>query len=217
MKNVLSAFALLMFTFVSVFAQDSAYQKAMKKEIANLDKADSLGKFQQSANAFERISKLNPGEWQPYYFGALAYIYQGFDNSFDLGKKDEILAKAEELINKADAISPNNVEIVTLDGFKTMAQLSADAAGRGQSLSGTVMATFGKAMKMDPKNPRATLLMGQMEYGMASFFKSGTGKACGLVKQSQALLAAQDEAALKAALMPTWGKYLADRLAKNCQ
>lgn len=217
MKKSLFIIAFIFCVTLSAFAQDSPYQKAMKKEIANLNDADSLNEFQQSANGFARISQLNPNEWQPYYYNALAYIFQGLDNSLGLAKKDEALAKAEELIKNAEAISPNNSEIVTLEGFKIMAEVSADPASRGQSLSGTVLYTFGKAMKMDSQNPRAALLMGQMEFGMAKFFHSGTEKACGLVKQSQAIFAAQDDEALKAKLAPTWGRPLANKLAKACQ
>lgn len=217
MKNLLLTIALILCASVSIFAQDSAYQKAMKKEIDKLNMADSLSKYQQSANGFARISQLNPNEWQPYYYNALAYVFQGLDNSLDLNKKDEALAKAGELIKKADAISPNNSEIVTLEGFKIMAEVNADPASRGQSLSGVVMSTFGKAMKLDPQNPRASLLMGQMEFGLAKFFKSGNEKACGLVKQSQTIFAAQDDEALKAKLAPTWGRPLAEKSAKACQ
>jgi tetratricopeptide (TPR) repeat protein len=217
MKRSLSAIALFLCVTLSAFAQDSPYQKAMKKEIAGLNEAGSLNEFQQSANGFERIIQLNPNEWQPYYYNALAYIYQGLDNSLSLTKKDEVLAKAGELIKQAQDLSPNNSEIVTLEGFKIMAQVSADPGSRGQSLSGTVLSTFGKAMKMDPQNPRAVLLMGQMELGMAKFFHSGTERACGLVKQSQAIFAAQDDETLKAKLAPTWGRRVADQSAKACQ
>jgi tetratricopeptide (TPR) repeat protein len=217
MKRSLSAIALFLYVTLSAFAQDSPYQKAMKKEIAGLNEAGSLNEFQQSANGFERIIQLNPNEWQPYYYNALAYIYQGLDNSLSLTKKDEVLAKAGELIKQAQDLSPNNSEIVTLEGFKIMAQVSADPGSRGQSLSGTVLSTFGKAMKMDPQNPRAVLLMGQMELGMAKFFHSGTERACGLVKQSQAIFAAQDDETLKAKLAPTWGRRVADQSAKACQ
>lgn len=217
MKKLILTIAFVYCAVLSVLAQDSPYQKAMKKEISNLEKADSLSKFQQSANAFARISQLNPGAWQPYYYGALAYIYQGLDGSLSLQKKDEALAKAEELIKKADVISPNNSEIVTLEGFKVMAEVSADPGSRGQSLSGAVMYNFGKALSIDPKNPRATVLMGQMEYGTAKFFHSGTEKACGLVKKSQTLFEEQPVETLTASLLPTWGGSLAGRLAKVCQ
>lgn len=217
MKKSLFTIILIFAIIDSVFAQETPYQKVMKTEIARLNRADSLNKFQQSANAFSRISQLNPTEWLPFYYGALAYIYQGLDNSMSLEKKDEALTKAEELIKKAEVISPDNAEIIALEGFKVMAEVSADPTSRGQSLSGKVMYNFGKAMKIDPKNPRAAVLMAQMEFGMAKFFNSGTEKACDLVKVSQRSFEAQNEETLKAALMPTWGKYLADQLSKVCQ
>ena len=113
MKKSLLTITLIFAVMVSIFAQVNPYHKVMITEISKLDQADSLKKFQQSANAFSRISQLNPKEWQPYYYGALAYIYQGLDGSLSLAKKDEALAKAAELIKKADAISPDNSEIIT--------------------------------------------------------------------------------------------------------
>lgn len=217
MKKLAQITMLFLVTTLFAFAQDTPYQKAMKKEVAKMTDSDSLAVLQQSANAFGRIAELNPGEWQPVYYQGLAYTFQGLDKSLSLDKKDEVLAKADELAQKADALSKNNAEIVALQGFVLMAKLNADAASRGQSLSGPVLQTFGKARAMDPKNPRALALTAQMEYGMARFFGSGTEKACGYAKESLAIFASQDEQALKAALLPTWGKSLAEKMAKSCQ
>jgi len=217
MKNLFLTIVLIFTSLLTVSAQETPYQKVMRTEITRLDQADSLHKFKQSANAFSRISQLNPGEWQPYYYEALAYIYQSLDGSLTLNKKDEALAKAELLIKKAESIAPDNTEIITLQGFRVMAAVSADPAGRGQSMSGTVLDYFGKALKLDPENPRAMILMAQMEFGMAKFFHSGTENACALVKKGQNALTRQNEEKLKASLMPVWGKYLADQLSKACQ
>lgn len=217
MKKLARITIVLLLSILSASAQDSPYQKAMKKEIAKLIASDSLPVLQQSANAFARIAELNPGEWQPYYYQGLAYTFQGLDKSLSLDQKDEALAKADDLAKKADALSKNNSEIVALQGFVLMAKLNADAAGRGQSLSGQVLQTFGKALALNEKNPRALALLAQMEYGMAKFFGSGTEKACGYAKESLAIFASQDEEALKAAISPTWGKTLAEKMAKSCQ
>ncbi|TLU98864.1 hypothetical protein [Dyadobacter luticola] len=217
MKKLQIILTFMLLTTFTAIAQDTPYQKAMKKEIAKLIETDSLPQLQQSANAFARITELNPTEWQPLYYQSLAYTFQGLNKTLTIDKKDEALARAEELAKKADAISPNNVEIVTLQGFVTMAKLSADPAGRGQSLSGLAMQTFGRALGIDNKNPRALVMMAQMEYGMAKFFGSGTEKACGFAQQSATIFAGQDEAALKAAILPTWGKKLADGMVKNCK
>ncbi|NIJ55739.1 hypothetical protein [Dyadobacter arcticus] len=217
MKKLTIILALLFLNVCFAIAQDSPYQKAMKKEIAKVIEADSLPELQQSANAFARISELNLKEWQPLYYNALAYTYQGLNATLTSDKKDEALDAADALVKKADALSPNNVEIVTLQGFVIMAKLSADPASRGQSLSGQVMQTFGRALSIDNKNPRALILMAQMEAGMAKFFGTGPEKACGLAKQSADIFVAQDEEALKAAILPTWGKSLAEQMVKNCK
>lgn len=217
MKKSFSLIAIFLFTITFVFAQDSPYQKAMKKEISKVIVADSISQLQQSANAFSRIAELNTKEWQPLYYGALAYTYQGLSRSLSLDQKDAALAKAEELANKADAISPDNAEIITMKGFILMAKVSADPGTRGQSLSGQVMATYGKALSIDGENPRALGLLAQMEFGMAQFFGNGTDKACGLAKQSLAIFAGQDEEALKTNMQPTWGRPVTEQLVKRCK
>ncbi|WP_031530610.1 hypothetical protein [Dyadobacter crusticola] len=216
MKKLSLVLVLLLFVFAAN-AQETPYQKAMKKEIDKLMKADSLPQLQEAANAFARIAALNPKEWQPYYYQALAYTYQGLTSSLPIDKKDAALVQAAELTKKADAISSNNAEIVTLQGFVIMASLSADPGSRGQTLSAQVLQSFGKALSIDNQNPRALILMAQMEAGMAKFFGSGPEKACGLAKQSVAAFEKQDEEALKAALLPYWGKNLAQGMSKDCQ
>ena len=217
MKKLISIIAVLLFTVSLAIAQDSPYQIAMKKEIAKVIETDSIPALQQSANTFARIAEMNAKEWLPLYYEALAYTFQGVNRSLTMDKKDEALAKAEELAKKADIISPNNAEIVTLQGFILMGKVSADPASRGQSMSGQVMATYGKALGIDNINPRALALMAQMENGMAQFFGSGNEKACKLAKQSQEIFAGQDKETLKAALSPTWGNKVNEGLLKKCE
>ncbi|QRR02041.1 hypothetical protein [Dyadobacter sandarakinus] len=217
MKNLTVLCCLFLLMHAGVYAQDSPYQAAMKKEIATLTTADSLPQLRQSVNAFARIAALNPGEWQPLYYGALACTYQGLAASLSLDKKDAWLAQAWDLVNKAAAISPDNSEIVAMQGFVTMAKLSADPGSRGQSLSPVALQFFGRAIALDENNPRALALMAQMEWGIAQFFGSSTEKACVLASRSRALFAAQDNEALKAALKPAWGSHLAEKVMQHCK
>jgi len=217
MKKLTLLIAFLFLTVLSVKAQDSPFQKIMKKEIEKLVESDSLARFQESANAFTRIAALNPSEWQPLYYQALACTYQGLSSKLSPDKRDEALLKAEDLVRKAEALSTSNSEIIALKGFITMAKVNIDPAGRGQSLSGTALTEFSKSLAVDSNNPRALILMAQMEAGIARFFGSGTEKACSLAKQSMAIFAAQDEAALKAEMKPTWGRNLAEKMSKSCE
>lgn len=217
MKKLLTCFSVFLLTISISIAQDSPYQQAMKKEISVLIEADSLTQFRQSANAFVRIAEMNPTEWQPLYYQSLAYTYQGLHKTLTLSKKDEALAIASALAKKAEELSPENTEIITLQGFILMAEVSADPSGRGQSLSGQVISAYRKALAIDANNPRALVLMAQMEYGMAQFLGNETEKACKLARQSQAIFAGQNEETLKAAILPTWGKNLANKLVSACE
>lgn len=199
----------------AIVAQDSRYIAAMKKEIANVYKGDSVQKQIAAANAFERIANLNPTEWLPLYYQALA-----LGNSAYMGgpaeKRDEALSTAEKLLEKASELSPANAEIVTLQGYITMGKLVVDPAGRAQSLSPAVQMLFGKALALDPENPRALALLAQMELGTARFMGSSTDKACKLAQSSKSIFEMQTAEPDAHDLSPQWGKDLPQRVLVSC-
>jgi tetratricopeptide (TPR) repeat protein len=215
MKKYTLIIALMMFVATFANATNEAYEKAMLKEIQALGEAGPVAELQKSANAFARIADMNTGEWLPDYYAALAYANMGFRAQGGLEEKDGYYAQAKKHIEKADAVSPNNSEIVALQGFITMGELAADPNSRGQSLSGLAMQTFGKAINLNRQNPRAIFLMAQMEYGMAQFFGQGPEKACGLVNASLELFAKEAAEAKEGNLNPSWGKGMAEEMKSN--
>src|SRR5690606_41546361 len=64
----------------------------------------------------------------------------------------------------------NNSEIIAVEGFIIMGELSLDPGARGQNLSPLAMQALGRAMELEPENPRAMIMMAQMELGTAQFF-----------------------------------------------
>jgi hypothetical protein len=76
------------------------------------------------------------------------------------------------------------------------------------------MQTFGKAIAMNPENPRALGLLAQMQFGTAQFFGSSTAEACGT-----ATLALQkfETTTSENPLAPQWGKEMIVALKTNCQ
>ncbi len=213
MKNLLIVIALIFSTQLS-FANDStAYQKAMAKQINQLEINETTAEYQATANAFTRIAQNETQEWLPLYYAAYSYISAGFSNKLSLEEKDVYFDKAISIIEEAALISENNSELTALHGYALMGKLSADAANRGQSLSPRVMQTFGKAIQQNPQNPRALFLMAQMEYGMAQFLGGGTEKACGMAQQSVALYTQQPSEGLA----PHWGAKSAKSMAAKCQ
>jgi len=69
-------------------------------------------------------------------------------------------------------------------------------------------------MAIEPQNPRAMYLMGQMSYGTAQFFNSDTSEACGMVNQAVSFFESQSSNIDP--LAPHWGKKSALAMQKQC-
>ncbi|ERM83848.1 hypothetical protein P872_02185 [Rhodonellum psychrophilum GCM71 = DSM 17998] len=216
MKKYLFAIGMMFLISISIKASNEAYEKAMRTEIQKLYRAGSVQDLQQSANVFSRIAEMNKEEWLPDYYAAWAYANMGFRTDGGIQEKDGFFGQAKMHAKKAASISPNNSEIVAMQGFIIMGELSVDPNSRGQSLSPIAMQTFAKAIELNRQNPRAIFMMAQMENGMAQFFGQGPEKACGLVDASLKLFEKEASEAKEGALEPMWGKNMAAQMKAEC-
>ena len=217
MKKYSLAIIVMMLIALLTKASNEAYEQAMRKELQQMKAAESPEALKKSANGFARIAEMMPEEWLPDYYAALALANAGFRSPGGMEEMDALFAQAKKHADKASAISPDNSEIVAIQGFITMGELSVDPNSRGQHLSGVAMQTFGKAIELNKQNPRAIILMAQMEMGMAQFFGQGPEKACGLVDSSLQLFEKEAATKEKGAFQPTWGKEMAIQMQENCQ
>jgi tetratricopeptide (TPR) repeat protein len=217
MKKYSLAIIVMMLYSLMTQASNEAYEKAMLKELQNMKTAASPEDLQKVANGFARIAQMMPEEWLPDYYAALALANAGFRSEGGANVKDPLFDQAKKYVDKAAKISPNNSEIVALQGFIIMGELAVDPASRGQHLSGLAMQTFGKAVDLNRQNPRAIMMLGQMELGMAQFFGQGPEKGCGLIKSSLELYEKEDASKEDGTFLPTWGKEIALQIKQNCQ
>lgn len=217
MKKYSLAIIVMMLISIMTNASNEAYEKAMLKELQNMKTAASPDDLQKVANGFARIAQMMPEEWLPDYYAALALANAGFRSEGGASVKDPLFDQAKKHVDKADKISPNNSEIVALQGYITMGELAVDPASRGQHLSGLAMQTFGKAVELNRQNPRAIMMLGQMEMGMAQFFGQGPEKGCGLVQSSLELFKKEAEEHKEQNFEPRWGKEMAEKIKENCQ
>lgn len=214
MKKYVLMFALTLMGITSSFASDPAYENAMKKQLAAMKTIQSAEQSQSVFNGFLRISEAKAEEWLPLYYAAYLQTVAAFRFEVD---KDQYFDQAMELVTKAEKIAPNNSEITALKGYVIMGKLSVDPMNRGQEMSPLALQTFGKAIALDKENPRATILMAQMELGMAQFFGQGPEKACGLARVGLELFAKEETKINEDYLLPTWGKREAEQVASQCQ
>ena len=94
-----------------------------------------------------------------------------------------------------------------------MLRVTVDPASRGQQYSGMAFQSFGKAVAMNPENPRALSLLAQMQYGTAQFFNSPTTEACATLTKA---LEKFDSYKSSNPLAPQWGRKMAEGLKSRC-
>lgn len=212
MKKLTLIIGILVAT-ISLQAQNQeAYIQAMSKGLEDLGQAKSTEQLQSTAAQFERIAAVAKDQWEPNYYAALTLINMSFRKSA-LEEKDQLTDKAQGFIDAALKIAPQHSEVVALQGYKYMIELSADPQGRGQSMSPKAMQHLGKAISLDPDNPRANIFMAQMEAGMAQFFGSPIDKAC---QRAQKALTLFDKAPAEKSFAPSWGKEAAEEFVNQC-
>ncbi|SMD38113.1 hypothetical protein SAMN04488029_3639 [Reichenbachiella faecimaris] len=206
---------LIVFVIAATFAnaQNKKYIKTMESSIPTIYQAESIADLDASANKFDRIGQAEADQWEPYYYASLSYVFKAFRIE-DLQAKDQILDQALVVLGKASTLSENNSEIIALQGFINMIKIGVDPGTRGQTLSPKIMADYGKALKLDPNNPRANLFMGQMLYGTAQFFGTGVDDACALVDKSIMLFESEKPAS---SIAPSWGLPSAQQYKKQCE
>lgn len=192
---------------------EDAYMKAMQAGLKSLYAADAPAAFDACANRFLRIAEAEKSRWLPYYYGSLAYVWKSFRLT-EPGEKDEQLETAMTILNKAFDLGKPNSELLALQGFIYMLQISNDPAARGQTLTVKAFGSFNAALKMDPTNPRAMLFKGQMQHGTAKFFGSGTDEACATIAAS---VKAFENTNVEDTIEPAWGRGTASEWLTRCQ
>ncbi|NEN22687.1 hypothetical protein G3O08_04095 [Cryomorpha ignava] len=210
MKNQLSVLVLFFFT-LTLSAQSPTYQKAMGQAMTAFAEAQTAADFTATANTFTRIAAAGDGEYLPDYYAALSLINQSFRVK-DSAERDQLADKAMEHIDAAERISPKNVELEVLRGYALTAKMVVDPSTRGQKYSPMIAQHYGKAMQMDPQNPRAAAMMARNELGVAQFFGSEPTKACALAGRSLELFENETPDGFE----PRWGKDVAMEVAAAC-
>lgn len=206
---------LAIFVFaVSKFASaNDKYTEAMQKNIDLVYKGQTVEELQNAVNSLGRIGETEKTKWEPFYYASFGYIMMATREK-DATVKDKYLDLALKGIEKAKTIQPNESEIIALEGFVHMIRVTVDPASRGQQYSGVAFQAFGRAVAMNPENPRALSLLAQMQYGTAQFFGSSTAEACGTLAKA---LEKFDSFKSDNALAPQWGRGMAEEMKGKCK
>jgi hypothetical protein len=211
MKKLLSIIAILSLS-LTVWAKD--YNKAMTEAIDKMYQARTSQEYLEVANVFDRIGSAEQDEWLPYYYSAFCYTMLS-TNTKEAGLIDEFLDKADEYLATAEQRKGDKVEVLAMKGFTAMLRISVDPATRGQEYSMKSIGFLQQAMQIDNKNPRVVLMLGQMQYGTAQFFGSGTSEACEMFNTALELFITEESQDL--GLNPSWGKSQVESMLTKCE
>lgn len=188
----------------SAFAQ-TAFEKAMTEKISKLEQSKTPEDFTASSNDFARIGDKEKTNWLPYYYAANASIEKG-RNLMRTGKMSEldaIAAEAQTNLDKASALSPNNAEILILQKMIHSLKMMVDPQSRFMSEGMLAADALSKAEKLDPENPRISLLKAEDTYFTPEQFGGSKTKGLELFQKSLDQFKVYKA---KTTLDPTWGK-----------
>ena len=206
MKKVITL--TLLFIVTLGFAQDK-YTSGMQKAFQFWGE----GQISEASNLFERISTAEPDNWLPAYYGSQVNTVASFGEQ-DKEKLTQQLEKAQEFVDLAKAISPNNPEILVQQALIHTAWVAYDGATYGMTLSGKVAALYQKASQLAPNNPRVVFSKAEWDMGSAKFFGQDITPYCKDVEHALELFANFKPAS---AFHPNWGKERAEEIVKNCK
>ncbi len=166
MKKVI-AFSIACILVIGAAAQSEKYVKAMEKLIPPIDTLWDADGLKELSNSFERIAEAEKTQWLPYYYAALARVNAGYAIGMAGGgmggnaaATDPEADKADQLLQKAEALSPNNSEIFVVKKLLLTLRLIGDPMNRYMTYGPAAAEALARAKSLDPLNPRVTLQEG---------------------------------------------------------
>ena len=181
-----------------------------------MQKALSLwgeGKSTEASALFERIASAEKTNWLPNYYLAMVNTTDAF-NPKNKEKVASLIEKAQDAIDQASVISPNNAEIMVLQAMLYTVILIQDPMTNGMKYSGLAMEQYYKALAIAPNNPRVVFSKAEFEIGGAKWSGADTKPMCEQIAKSIELFANFKP---ETAFHPNWGLDRANEALKNCK
>ena len=206
MKKIITLLLVVLTTHV--WSQDQ-FIKGMEKAFALWGE----GKSMEASNLFERISNAEQDNWLPFYYVAQINTINSFGEK-DEKKLKQQLEKAQEFLDIAKRISPNNPELMVQQAMTYTAWIAYDGATYGMTHSGKVVALCNEALKIAPENPRVVFSKAEWDMGAAAYFGQDTAPFCKDVERSLELFANFKP---EGPFYPDWGEDRAKAILEKCK
>ena len=207
MKTFITSIA---FFICSLLSAQSQYEQGMGKAM----QLWGAGKNAEAVATFERIASVEKTNWLPNYYIAFINVIDAFGTK-DKEKVGAMLTKAQDAIDNATVISPNNTEIMVVQAMLYTAWLVQDPMTNGQKYSALALEQYDKALAIDPNNPRVVFSKAEFEIGGAKFWGTDTKPMCDAIAKSIELFANFKP---ESQFHPSWGAERAQKfLTETCK
>jgi len=210
-KQVLLLSALVI--TLSVFSQNSKYQEAMQSAIASLDQAASPDEYLACSSRFERIARAEKNLWKPYYYASYALVVMSFDEA-DGSRKDLLLDRAQELLDDALELEPDESELHVLQAFLYPSRILVDPMNRGMQYMELISSSLARAKALNPENPRIYFLEGVNKANLPPSMGGGPDVARSILEEALDKFETFEN---EDPLWPIWGEEAARRELQKLQ
>ncbi|WP_396173760.1 hypothetical protein [Flavobacterium sp.] len=206
MKTLIITTALLI---SSLLTAQTSFEQGMGKSLGLWGE----GKAQEASALMERIAAAEKSNWLPNYYVALINTTEAF-NPANKEKVPAMIIKAQDAIDNATLISPNNDEIMVVQAMLYTVILIQDPMTNGVKYTGLVMEQYGKALAINPNNPRAVFSKAEFEIGGAKYWGTDIKPMCAQIEKSIGLFANFKP---ETPFSPKWGLDRAQEALKACK
>jgi tetratricopeptide (TPR) repeat protein len=213
MRKALLLALMDLFLISQAFSQAESDSSMYYEGIDILNRAKTTDNYLEAAFYFGQLSTQYPRQWLVYYYAGLSYI-QASQKALVSKYRDELLDKAQPLIDKAFSLHPGEPELQILQAFLFQARLQVDPQVRGMNYSRKADTWLKQAMAANPLNPRAHFLNACNVYYTPVIFKGGPKNALPL------FLKARDKFRSftpELPFMPDWGEAENQKMINNCK
>jgi hypothetical protein len=206
MKTIIITIALII---SSLLTAQTSFEQGMGKALGLWGE----GKAKEASDLMERIAAAEKNNWLPNYYVALINTTEAF-NPANKEKVPAMIIKAQDAIDNATLISPNNDEIMVVQAMLYTVILLQDPMTNGVKYTGLAMEQYGKALAINPNNPRAVFSKAEFEIGSAKYWGTDTKPMCAQIEKSIGLFANFKP---ETPFSPKWGLDRAQEALKGCK
>ena len=205
MKRILLVISILILKVSVLSAQNPNYVKAMEGLVSEIQNTRFGTTLLPQANKMERIAAAEKAEWLPNYWVSYCYMMESYVEKDD-DKRDLLLDKADVFVANIEKMKVTNDETEVLKANIANARMAVSPSIRWMKYGSVVEKALENAKKINPKNPRITLLEAQGVFYTPEMFGGGKAKAKPVFEKAMQQLSTFKPVS---AMYPTWGESTA--------